>query len=158
MQNLITHPIFTKSLVTGSIIHGLSHWQKVEKFGLMIADNNGADKKIISLFAYLHDARREHDFDDINHGRRAAQLLDELIDAGLVELNNLQYEQLRIALSCHNLDNASSKDITIQTCWDADRLDLWRDGIIPNPAFMFTDFGKSEEMIEFARELNCKLT
>lgn len=154
MHNLIKHPVFTRGLVLDGVIHGLSHWQRVERFGLMIADNNGADKKVISLFAYLHDARRENDLDDIDHGRRAADLLDELIDAGLVSLDNLQYKQLRIALACHNLDDAQSDDITIQTCWDADRLDYWRDGTIPNSNLMFTDYGKSDEMIEFARKLN----
>lgn len=154
MHNLIKHPIFIKGLILESAIHGLSHWQRVEKFGLMIADNHGADKKVISLFAYLHDARRENDLDDIDHGARAAILLDELIAVDAVNLNYLQYNQLRIALSCHNLKNANSNDITIQACWDADRLDLWRDGTIPNPDLMFTNFGKSQPMIEFARGLN----
>ena len=156
METLINHPIFTKGLVLDGVIHGLNHWQRVEKFGLMIADTNNADKKVVSLFAYLHDARRLNDFDDVDHGLRAAQLLDELIDAGLIILDNKQYQQLRLALACHNLDNAKSNDQTVLTCWDADRLDLWRDDIMPNPNFMFTNYGKSMEMIDFARRLNNK--
>jgi HD superfamily phosphodiesterase len=30
----------------------------------MIAEKEGSDKKVISWFAYLHDARRENDDDD----------------------------------------------------------------------------------------------
>lgn len=153
MQNIITHPLFTRGLL-GSALHGLSHWQRVERFGLMIAGHNGADKHVISLFAYLHDARRENDMHDPHHGQRAAALLDELVEAKLIVLSNLQYEQLRLALSDHNLDNASSEDITVQTCWDADRLDLWRSGEIPDPTLLFTDYGKSVEMINFAKALN----
>jgi len=33
-------------------------------------------------------------------------------------------------------------DVTIQTCWDADRLDLGRVGIIPDPDRMCTGMGK----------------
>jgi hypothetical protein len=33
-------------------------------------------------------------------------------------------------------------DPTIGTCWDADRLDLGRVGMIPNARFMSTAFGK----------------
>ena len=39
-------------------------------------------------------------------------------------------------------DAEHSDDVTIGTCWDADRLDLGRVGIIPDEAFMSTDFGK----------------
>ena len=33
-------------------------------------------------------------------------------------------------------------DATIGTCWDADRLDIERAGVIPNAKFMSTDFGR----------------
>jgi uncharacterized protein len=81
-------------------------------------------------------------------------LLDELIAAELVSLNDLQYQQLKFALCHHCHDDAASSDITVQTCWDADRLDLWRDNVEPNPNLMFTDYGKSQHMINFAKELN----
>lgn len=155
MDNIISHPLFTQGFIlVDSTIHCLDHFQRVEKLGHMIADNNQADKEVISLFAYLHDARRENDLADIGHGRRAALLLDELIAADIISITDKQYDQLKIALSCHELGHAKSDDLTIQTCWDADRLDLWRDGITPNPDLMFTKFGKSEEMINFAKELN----
>lgn len=155
MEYLITHPIFKQGIIlVDSTVHGLHHWQRVERFGLMIAEQNGADKQVISLFAYLHDARRETDFHDIDHGRRAAVLLDELIDADLISLNDLQYQQLKLALCEHCCNDASSDNVTVQTCWDADRLDLWRDNVEPNPNLMFTDYGKSQQMINFAKELN----
>ena len=44
-------------------------------------------------------------------------------------------------------------DVTIQTCWDADRLDLWRIGIEPRPEYLYTEMAKKTEMIELAREI-----
>ncbi len=154
-EEVMQDPIFTCGLkLSEDSLHTLSHWRRVEEFGLMIADKEGSDKKVISWFACLHDARRENDNDDPDHGKRAANLLDELKEEGLVTLNDRQYQQLKEALIFHNDDNAMSDDITIKTCWDADRLDLWRVGIKPNPKYMFTNFGKSQEMIDFAAKVN----
>ncbi|MFA5131262.1 MAG: hypothetical protein WC467_02445 [Patescibacteria group bacterium] len=155
ISKIISNSIFTRGLVLPkNSVHGLCHWKRVEKFGLKIAKENAADKNVISLFAYLHDARRENEDDDPDHGVRAAVLLKELVEAKLVSLTPRQFEQLIKALSLHNKHNAESDDITIQTCWDADRLDLWRYGFVPNPKLMFTDYGKSKKMIEYAKKLN----
>lgn len=154
-EEVMQDPIFTRGLkLPEDSLHMLSHWRRVEKFGLMIADKEGSDKKVISWFACLHDARRENDGDDPDHGKRAADLLDELKEEGLVSLSNEQYQQLKEALINHNKDDAASDDVTVRTCWDADRLDLWRAGIKPNPKYMFTDFGRSQEMIDFSARLN----
>ena len=155
ISKIIGNPIFLNPIIiTPDSCHGMDHWGRVEELGYMIAEKNGADKRIISLFAYLHDARRENDDDDPGHGERAVILLDELIADGFIELSDKQYQQLSEALSLHNKDYANSDDITVRTCWDADRLDLWRCGFVPNPGLMFTDFGKSSEMIEYAKKLN----
>ena len=46
-------------------------------------------------------------------------------------------------------------DITVQTCWDADRLDLGRVGIRPDPRRLCTAAARNPRMIEaaFARSL-----
>jgi hypothetical protein len=49
---------------------------------------------------------------------------------------------------CNHTDGTLSADSTIATCWDADRLDLGRVGIVPDPAFMSTMTG---------RELACRV-
>tara|TARA_B100000315_G_scaffold79959_1_gene73252 strand:- start:616 stop:768 length:153 start_codon:yes stop_codon:yes gene_type:complete len=36
----------------------------------------------------------------------------------------------------------NASDITIATCWDADRLDLGRVGADPNPKYLFSDEAK----------------
>jgi len=41
-------------------------------------------------------------------------------------------------------------DITVQTCWDADRLDLGRVETTPKAEYLCTDAGKDPDMIEWA--------
>lgn len=154
-EEIIEHQIFKSGIILKDTrVHSVEHWRRVEQYGLMMAEKNGADKKVVSLFACLHDARRENDEDDPEHGERAAILLIELIRANVLALTDLQYDQLKLALRMHNRDNAASDDVTVQTCWDSDRLDLWRANIEPNPKYMFTREGKGQEMIEFAKKLN----
>jgi uncharacterized protein len=43
-------------------------------------------------------------------------------------------------------------DITIQTCWDADRLDLGRVGIVPDPARLCTVAARDPDLIRWAIE------
>ncbi|MGD9706564.1 MAG: hypothetical protein AB7V07_02675 [Candidatus Delongbacteria bacterium] len=54
------------SIFSHSPIHGFSHWKRVEANGLYLAGVNGADKAVISYFAYFHDCMRENE--DIDHG------------------------------------------------------------------------------------------
>jgi len=44
----------------------------------------------------------------------------------------------------------SHPDITVATCWDTDRLDLWRLDIEPDPARLLTVAGRNPERIEQA--------
>jgi len=154
VHEVIKHPIFTQGLkLPLDSIHGLDHWDRVERFGHIIANQNSADKDVVSLFAYLHDARRENEDIDQDHGRRAVDLLEKLIEENIIVVSSVQRNQLSVALLWHNLDGAQSEDVTILTCWDADRLDLWRVGIRPDPKRMFTDYGKSENMRNYSKQL-----
>ncbi|MFA5420716.1 MAG: hypothetical protein WC280_01665 [Patescibacteria group bacterium] len=155
MEKIINSDIFKRGLILpDNSLHKIDHWERVEKYGLMISDVCKADKKVVSLFAYLHDARRINDSHDPEHGARAADLLTELLKAKIIELKNKQKNQLIEALTWHSFVSANSKDVTVQTCWDSDRLDLWRAQIEPDPKMMFTLFGSSKYMINFAKHLN----
>ena len=41
-------------------------------------------------------------------------------------------------------------DITIQTCWDSDRLEFGRVGIKPSPERLCTEFARRKDVIEAA--------
>lgn len=122
-------------------LHGPTHWKNVEEFGLRLADQNGADKKVVTLFAWIHDSCRKDEFDDMEHGARAANLAEEL-QGKYFKLTKTQFSKLHYAIKHHN-EGQVSADVTIGTCWDADRLDLGRVGINPEERYMSTSGGRS---------------
>lgn len=121
-------------------IHGLSHAQRVERFGLMLAEKTDADRDVIIWFAYLHDSQRTNDGLDYNHGPEAAQFVNAIRNTYLQELNNTQIGQLKEACRLHTSTHRTG-DITVDTCFDADRLDLPRVGVMPDPMRMATEQG-----------------
>lgn len=127
--------------------HGMSHWQRVERNGLLLATND-VNTTIVRLFAYLHDKWRVDDWEDLEHGKRAAEHLPELRSTLLAGLADDEFEQLRKACELHTVCHRTG-DITINTCFDADRLDLMRVGITPDPERMATERGAY-----YARNLN----
>lgn len=134
-------------------IHGLFHWEKVKEIGDYLAKYTRADKEIVRLFAYLHDAKRESEDYDPDHGLRAAGYAQMLFDRGFLPLDQEQLDKLKYACTRHSEHNAQSDDITVQTCWDADRLDLCRLGITPDSKFLYTEIGKKPETIDLALKL-----
>ena len=122
--------------------HGPDHWQRVERNGRMIIEGAGAgDLTVVRLFAVLHDSKRENEFHDPEHGRRAADWAMKL-RGDVFRLDEERFGQLLEALVLHDKGRVSS-DPTIGACWDADRLDLGRVGIQPHPRFMSTQFTRS---------------
>jgi uncharacterized protein len=123
-----------------SSLHGPAHWRRVERNGLLLATRTGADVAVVRLFALFHDSRRENDGTDQGHGARGAEYAVSLRGKEY-ELSDDQLEILRFACIWHT-DGEHHADPTIGTCWDADRLDLGRVGIIPEAKFMSTAFGR----------------
>jgi uncharacterized protein len=121
-------------------VHGPQHWKRVEENGLAIAKHSGADIDVVKLFAALHDVARQDDGSDPQHGPRAA-LLAEQWRGELFELDGERFQNLLIAIRDHT-KAVVSDNATIGTCWDADRLDLPRVGIMPRATYLSTDAAK----------------
>ena len=103
---------------------------------------------MVQLFAVLHDCRRFNEGDDPDHGPRAAELAREL--RGVVfDLSDREFRLLHHACAGHTHER-THPDETIQTCWDADRLDLGRVGVTPEPDFLCTEVAKRPETIRWA--------
>jgi uncharacterized protein len=125
-----------------SKIHGLAHWQRVGDFGAQVCrETPGADAHVVALFSALHDARRLNDGYDPDHGRRAADLAVNLQGEGVIQATETQMHLLLWALAEHAAGGVSD-DPTVGCCWDADRLDLPRCGIQPDPALLSTKAGR----------------
>ena len=122
-------------------IHGIKHWSRVRYNGLLIARENEACVHVVELFAFFHDARRFNDHRDPEHGIRGAELAWQLKDRFFEATD---HEMALLTEACHEHSNGLIEaDITVQTCFDADRLDLARVGIIPNPLYLCTEQAKS---------------
>ena len=112
---------------SSSRIHGLNHWKRVEAVGLLMAEVcPEADKEVISWFAYTHDSMRTDDGCCTEHGPNAAELIDKVRDTYMSELSDEQIGKLRTACYHHTFEK-NAEDITVDICFDADRLDLLHD-------------------------------
>lgn len=131
-------------------IHGLSHWQRVERNGILLSliMCNGelcfrkeVNIKVVCLFAYLHDKCRLNNETDLKHGERAADMLYTMRDTLLKDLDNKEFSLLEQACRLHTTIHKTGNP-TIDICFDADRLDLKRVGITPCPDKMATSCGE----------------
>ena len=131
-------------------VHGWAHWQRVRENGAELARYNGADQDIVRLFSVLHDCCRENDGWDPEHGPRAAEFTESL-RPGLFEASDEEFAILLTAIRGHT-KSIHTADLTIGTCWDADRLDLGRVWIVPDPRYLCTAAAKDPAMIACAHE------
>ncbi len=130
-------------------LHGFGHWVRVWENGRRLAGQNGADPTVVALFAFTHDMARLSDHGDSEHGPRAAARIRAEMHGKYFHLEPGRLEQLLTAVELHTR-GLQEADITIQTCWDSDRLDLGRAGIRPNPRRMCTMEARDPETIAWA--------
>jgi uncharacterized protein len=119
--------------------HAPDHWDRVERYGLFLCRNIDADLKVVRLFSLFHDSRRLEEGEDPGHGTRAAELVQELCGA-VFDLEPGQLEMLLLACRDHE-HGKTSLNLTVGACWDADRLDLDRVGMVTEPRYMSTGPG-----------------
>lgn len=140
-----------------SHIHGLEHWMQVERNGMLLASATGADVTVVRLFSIFHDSRRWSDGFDWEHGPRGAEFAKQCRDEKRFELDDERFEKLYYACA-HHTKEPRHDDATIDTCYDADRLDLGRVYVFPDPHKMATEAGSriAEEMmrarVDFSRQ------
>ena len=121
-------------------LHGVRHWQSVYDNCLNlwrieheVYDMPHEDDWFFWNFAMLHDCCRMYDSSDPGHPARAAKLIPD---------NDTDFNKtLRHAILGHS-NGKLSTNLAVAICWDADRLDLPRVGVVPNPELMSTKAGK----------------
>jgi uncharacterized protein len=145
---LILHAVLKDYALTWGGDHGIAHWARVMENGLRLAGETGANVEVVRLFAVLHDSRRVSEVTDPDHGPRAAEFASSL-RGRLFDLPDHEFHLLHRACSGHTHER-TRPDVTIQTCWDADRLDLGRVGIIPDPRYLGTEMARRPATIKWA--------
>ncbi len=124
-----------------SLIHGPDHWARVERNGIFIGEQVGADITVIRLFALFHDCKRKNDGIDPGHGKRGAENAKSLRNK-LFEISDDQFNNFYNACRLHTRQ-IHTNDVTMGVCWDSDRLDLGRIGMRPSAKFMNTSVAKN---------------
>jgi uncharacterized protein len=145
---LILHAVLDEYVLPWDGDHGVAHWARVLENGLRLAEETGADVEVVRLFAVLHDSRRVSEATDPDHGPRAAEFAQSL-RGRLFDLADPEFHLLHRACAGHTHER-THPDVTIRTCWDADRLDLGRVGILPHPSRLCTEAARRPEMIRWA--------
>ena len=131
--------------------HGLPHWDRVALIGARMAEQSQADPLVVQLFAYFHDSCRESDGHDPDHGRRAAKLA--------LDWHGTQFEcaqpqlDLLVQACAGHADGQTSANATIGTCWDADRLDLPRVGVMPRTSMLSTAAARDKSLLQWVLSL-----
>jgi uncharacterized protein len=101
------------------------------------------------LFSFLHDTCRLHDGADTAHGHEARLFVENLFADRQLDISPFELIQLADAIEYHS-DGYTEADPVIQACWDADRLDLGRVGILPNSKYLCTNTAKQSSTIKTA--------
>ena len=156
MTNTILYPRLIEEIVEQFrldllSVHGPAHWMRVRRNGLLLADKTGANRKVVELFALFHDSCRYDDWADPDHGPRGADLAEYYFyEEKMLPCSEEELQLLTAACEMHT-HGGESIEPTIGTCWDADRLDLPRVGIIVDPNRLCTTTAKHPTIIEEAR-------
>jgi uncharacterized protein len=114
------------------------------------AARTGARTLVVALFAVFHDSRRTNESHDPGHGRRGAEF-GKILNGKTFHLSDDDFTLFETACAYHT-DSLTTGDVTVQTCWDSDRLDLGRVGIIPHPRLLCTTAAKQPEFLSWAYE------
>ena len=128
--------------------HGVAHWARVLENGLRLAPHTEAKIEVVQLFAIFHDSRRVNEGTDPGHGQRGGELATRLRGEWF-NLSDEDFDLLRFACARHT-DGLVDGDITVRTCWDADRLDLGRVGISPERKRLCTVAAKGPDILKRA--------
>ena len=103
-----------------------------------------ADGENVRLFALFHDSCRHDEYADTGHGPRGAQLAIDFRLFHLLKIPNIQYPISLLHSSCRIHNGAPPQsNPTLAVCLDADRLDLGRVGITPDPLRLSTFAAKA---------------
>jgi uncharacterized protein len=144
--------VLERSTGKDSSLHGEEHWRRVAAAGLaLLPETPAADPAVVFLFAIFHDSMRFNDGHDPRHGPRGAALAGEL-RGGAFDLDDAKMHLLGFACEEHT-EGGVGRDPTVGVCWDADRLNLWRVGIRPDPRLLSTGAARNGGRIMWARDL-----
>ena len=127
--------------------HGVYHWFRVWQNGIRLSRQAGVNQPVVELFSIFHDSQRLTEDTDHGHGSRGADLALQF--RKYIDLSDDGFELLLEACRLHTTAK-SHHTITVQVCFDSDRLDIGRAGIKPVPELLCSPLPKNRNIIEWA--------
>ena len=129
--------------VLQSRVHGLDHWFRVwQNAKLLCGEHISVDLEVVALYALFHDSMRLNDGSDPDHGNRGFSLWERINQLQDIEQFLMREQRELFFDACvEHSKGLRTSDPTIAVCWDADRLDLHRKGVWPDPRLMSTQAG-----------------
>lgn len=147
----LIHAVIDQHSLKGThSIHFVDHWARVLENGRCLASQNSARLDVVELFAVFHDAGRTRDGIEPQHGKCGARIAASM-RGRFFELDQIGMDLLDRACRMHTAGRTDA-DVTVQTCWDSDRLDLLRAGIYPAPYRLCTPAARDPKMIAWANK------
>ena len=126
-------------------LHGIQHFQNVFINCRLLSQKSGLSSQICDYFSIFHDACRENEGIDKDHGKRGAALAEKLRHH--IQLNETEFDILLNACSNHT-SLRSSDCILSALCADADRCDIGRVGSYPDHKQLLSPIAKDKNIIE----------
>jgi uncharacterized protein len=131
-------------------IHFTDHWARVLENGRCLVSQNNARLDVVELFAVFHDSGRVSDGRDPQHGTNGARIAAAM-RGRLFDIDQAGMDLLDLACRMHTAGGIEA-DLTVQTCWDSDRLDLLRADIYPSARRLCTPAARDPQMIAWASQ------
>lgn len=126
--------------------HGVAHSNRVAAIGHYLCTINKekgfvVEEDVVIWFAYLHDICRVSDSKDEMHPSKGYAYVNMIRDTWLRHLSDHQFFLLSEAILNHH-KIIKYGELTIDTCFDADRLDVARFGVCVSLNRLATDEAK----------------
>ncbi len=124
-------------------LHGISHWRRVYENTQILSTHYQIESEVFELFALLHDSKREDEFEDKHHGKRASLFVQQLLEDNVISLSDEDAERLIYACANHTHSNKKHllfNDRIVQICFDSDRLDIDRVGFEVDVKYLATEY------------------
>lgn len=135
------------------VYHGPDHWMRVMRHSVAASRSLGISPLVPYIFGLVHDSKRMSDDLDPEHGPRAAAFVREQRESLFAFLSDADIERLALACDQHS-DGVTHGEAHVLACFDADRLDLGRVGICPDPLYLCTSYAKQSAVIRQALRIS----
>lgn len=126
--------------IAGNLMHSWDHLQRTGRIAGYIASEDKKAMRIAMIGGYLHDIGRKSDSDGAIHGIDGARIVEEFLPH-YIEIDKAELYEIYYTIAEH-ANFKTTKILTRGAVWDADRIELKRDNIIPTLDQFSTEKGR----------------